>query len=232
MAQASNMALNAIKSQVNQLDNRIKTQVKKEIKVLSDKARNEVFALTQPVVYSVFKGVFDNYYGLTYDEDSLKDSISFAMTDNMKTVFTIDEKKFHFATREDRQEKKFNENESGASPYRKFRSREIETDTRRKIRNFFIEDMSQFDEANNMEEYDAIAGDIMDAFDNLSSIEQEEEIANIRLDFNSFKRENNPIISGVTAIHQSKVYAMAKTKALIEAEKIYKQVMKKYGFIQ
>ena len=50
MAQTSNMALNAIKSQVNQLDNRIKTQVKKEIKVLSDKARNEVFALTQPVV--------------------------------------------------------------------------------------------------------------------------------------------------------------------------------------
>lgn len=79
--------------------------------------KNEIFTDYTTIVKSVFKTVFDNEYGLTYDEEAMLNSIDFHYGTGLLPYFTIDESKFHFAPSIARIAKAFNANESGYVPY-------------------------------------------------------------------------------------------------------------------
>ena len=59
--------------------------------------KNEIFTDYCTIIKSVFKSVFDNEYGINYDEEAMIESINFSYGMGLLPHFTIDESKFHFA---------------------------------------------------------------------------------------------------------------------------------------
>ena len=73
--------------------------------------KNEIFTDYCTIIKSVFKSIFDNEYGINYDEESMIESINFSYGMGLLPHFTIDESKFHFAPKYMRLAKSFNTNE-------------------------------------------------------------------------------------------------------------------------
>lgn len=95
----------------------LKKQIMKSMPQKMLLIKNEIFTDYTTIIKSVFKTVFDNEYGLTYDEEAMLNSIDFHYGTGLLPYFTIDESKFHFAPSAARVAKSFNANESGYVPY-------------------------------------------------------------------------------------------------------------------
>lgn len=223
-----------VSSTLNKEFEKLLSDIKRQLPHQMMAIKNEVFTDYSVVVKSVFKTVFDERYGITYDQDALMSSIDFHYGIGMLPYFTIDESKFSFAPNFMRDLRKLNENEdeSGYTPYSSIRKRMIETNSIGKIKGFFDNsDGVSVDE----DWYDGVE-DIVSQLsprDDRNETEMDSDFYQIQINVYNLKRENNAD-SVETLSNISNVYAVAKMRAEQEALRVYNttikpRIYKKYG---
>ena len=228
--QISSIVSNTLDKEVEKLKIQIMKQMPQKMMMI----KNEIFTDYCTIIKSVFKSVFDNEYGINYDEEAMIESINFSYGMGLLPHFTIDESKFHFASKYMRLAKSFNINEeSGYTPYRLMRRRSEEVDLTGKIKNFFSND-----DGNSVDdEYGWFDGvdDVVSSFeqDNRTASDIEYDMENISIQAYNLKKENNQnVFEAITPI--SGTYQTAKLRAEQEFLRIYNtqikaRIFKKYG---
>ena len=175
------------------------TQLKKEI----IQQRVEIFNSYTSIVKTVFKSVFDNYYGVLYDEKSLFSSLKFSQLNNGVPYITYDISKFRFTQYKNIKEKEvFNFNSVSQNTAKRF-SDEDWYDTGL-MESFFQDSEESEYVTNNMVDED----------------EQEQTMANLSIDFSNFSKANQNISPNIFPIVED-VYKVAKERANQEFNKQY-----------
>lgn len=228
--QISSIVSNTLDKEVEKLKIQIMKQMPQKMMMI----KNEIFTDYCTIIKSVFKSIFDNEYGINYDEESMIESINFSYGMGLLPHFTIDESKFHFAPKYMRLAKSFNTNEeSGYTPYRSMRRRSEEVDLTGKIKNFFSND-----DGNSVDdEYGWVDGvdDVVSSFeqDNRTASDIEYDMENVSIQAYNLKKENNQsVFEAITPV--SGTYQTAKVRAEQEFLRIYNaqikaRIFKKYG---
>lgn len=229
---------NAILSSVNKAIDEVIKELEKEIKkshAIQDKnkkqnnaiqlkkeiiqQRVEIFNSYTSIVKTVFKSVFDNYYGVLYDEESLFSSLKFSQLNNGTPYITYDISKFKFTRYKNIREKEtFNFNSVSQNTVKYF-SEEDWYDTGL-MENFFQD----------TEESEYVVNNIVD------EDQQEQDMANLSIDFSNFSKANQNISPNIFPIVED-VYKIAKERANQEFNKQYislikPQLLKKYPHIK
>lgn len=224
-AQVSMIVSNILKKEFDNL----LADIKKQIPAQTQAIKNEVFTDYTTIVKSVFKSVFDKHYGLKYNEEAMLESIDFHYGIGMLPYFTIDTSKFQWAPNAMREAKKFNENETGYTPYAGIRKKSVEFSVSGKLKSFF----DNTDGVSIDDYWDDGLDNVVSQFapQEQNADEIENDLYQIQINAYNLKRINNPTETWDSI---NDVYATAKMRAEQEALRIYNtqikaRIYKKYG---
>lgn len=233
----SNIVLETLNKAINEYIKQIERELNKASKVkdLKDKskvkqdaakmkkeliqARVQIFNSYTSITKSVFKSVFDNYYGPLYDEESLFSSLKFLQLGNGAPYLTYNIDEFKFTPyKEVREKEVFNFNQVSQNTAKRF-SEEDWYDTGL-MENFFQDD----------EESDYVVNN------EVNEDEQEQDLASLSIDFSNFQKSNQNISANIFPSVVD-VYRVAKERANQEFNKQYislikPQLLKKYPNIK
>ena len=206
----TNVVSKAFETEAQKIVNEIKKTMPQRMMAIKSEIANDY----RQIVKSVFKSVFDNYYGEDYDYDSLMSSLTFYSGSKLYPEFMYDINHFRFLNKLEKSKRKFNQNSSSQSSIKEFRDPSMVT----------LEYASNFfDELDDYSESGFIIDDQA----------QWEEAQEFALDFWNFTpQNNNKRLYALSPVEE--VYRIAKERAVQEFQKQYTsqikpRILKKYG---
>lgn len=219
----SNISLRAFQERMEKEMKMDKKSVKERINTIQE----EDYQLSRATVLTVFKEVFDNYYGDNYQVDCLPFLVNFDKNKNYlaETNFKIDIHNFRYTQEKD--ERQFNVNENKDGPLEIFRKRTKEyKDT------FFIEGRSINDNHNadlSIEENEDLNDEdkTYSLSDASKDDERKKEFDKVNITFSNLSRMNNP--NFINGNSQDQIFKIAKNRSEQELQKVHKMVLNKYG---
>lgn len=206
----TNVVSKAFEAEAQKIVNEIKKTMPQRMMAIKSEIANDY----RQIVKSVFKSVFDNYYGEDYDYDSLMSSLTFYSGSKLYPEFMYDIDHFRFLNKLEKSKRKFNQNSSSQSSIKEFRDPSMVT----------LEYASNF--FNELDDYSE-SGFIID------DQAQWEEAQEFALDFWNFTpQNNNKRLYALSPVEE--VYRIAKERAVQEFQKQYTsqikpRILKKYG---
>ena len=100
----TNVVSKAFEAEAQKIVNEIKKTMPQRMMAIKSEIANDY----RQIVKSVFKSVFDNYYGEDYDYDSLMSSLTFYSGSKLYPEFMYDIDHFRFLNKLEKSKRKFN----------------------------------------------------------------------------------------------------------------------------
>lgn len=206
----TNIVSKAFEDEVQKITIEIKKTMPQRMLIIKNEIANDF----RRIVRSVFKSVFDNYYGEDYDYESLMNSLTFYSGSKLYPEFMYNVDHFRFLNKLERSKRKFNQNSSSQSSIKEFRDPSMVT---LEYASNFFDDLESYSDQGTM----------------LDELDQWDEAQEFALDFWNFTpQNNNKRLYALSPVEE--VYRIAKERAVQEFQKQYTsqikpRILKKYG---